>query len=193
MNTRPVLVVLAALALSLSTACGATSDSPPKPVRVTTVNGVLEGSVDPEGVRSFKGIPYALPPVGEFRWREPQPAANWGGVRQATLFGPRPMQPAQSWRDMITRSPSMSEDCLYLNVWTAAESQDAALPVLVYFHGGGLVSGDGFELRYDGASMARKGIIVVTINYRLGIFGFFSPPGTHPRISPPCLGKLRAP
>ncbi|MGA7723644.1 MAG: carboxylesterase family protein [Opitutaceae bacterium] len=172
MIIRPALVLLAIFAQQGF----ATVEPQPSSARITVANGALEGSVDADGVRSFKGIPYALAPVGELRWREPQPAANWEGARNATRFGPREMQPPNNWRDMITRSPSMSEDCLYLNVWTAADSAGAALPVLVYFHGGGLVAGDGSELRYDGASMARRGIVVVTINYRLGIFGFFSHP-----------------
>ena len=152
------------------------ADTAPAPAQVKVANGTLEGSVDADGVCTFKGIPYALPPVGDLRWKEPQPVSNWEGVRQATQFGPRPMQSPHNWADMITRSPSMSEDCLYLNVWTRAHSASEGLPVLVYFHGGGLVAGDGSELRYDGASDARKGVVVVTVNYRLGVFGFLSHP-----------------
>jgi para-nitrobenzyl esterase len=177
MKNRPTLVFAGVIALALAPRCGAAAEPPPAPARVTVANGILEGSTDPDGVRSFRGVPYALPPVGELRWREPQPASNWTGVRRATAFGPRAMQPPNHWRDMITRAPSMGEDCLYLNVWTAAGPADPPLPVLVYFHGGGLASGDGSEVRYDGASMARRGIVVVTVNYRLGIFGFFSHPG----------------
>lgn len=154
----------------------AAADTPADPLQVTIANGCLRGQDAGNGVRSFRGIPYALPPVGALRWREPQPAADWAGVRPATLFGPRPNQP-YLWKDMIFRSGSMGEDCLYLNVWTMAMSASDALPVLVYFHGGGLIAGDGSEARYDGASMARQGIVVVTVNYRLGIFGFFSHPG----------------
>jgi len=142
--------------------------------QVKTVQGILAGVKD-GSVWSFKGIPYAQAPVGDLRWREPQPPKGWLGVRQADQFGPRPMQPTL-WSDMIFRSKAMSEDCLYLNVWTGASSPDNRLPVLVYFHGSGLVAGDGSEPRYDGVSMAQKGIVVVTINYRLGIFGFFSHP-----------------
>ena len=103
------------------------------------------------------------------------PCQSWKGVRKADHFGPRPMQ-LPIYGDMILRSEGMSEDCLYLNVWTPAKSNKERLPVLVYFYGGGFVAGDGSEPRYDGESMARKGIVAVTVNYRLGIFGFFAHP-----------------
>jgi len=142
---------------------------------VKTLNGILEG-VDESGVRTFKGVPFAAPPVGEFRWREPQPVKNWTGVRKAVKFGPRAMQLAL-FGDMNFRSDGMSEDCLYLNVWTPAKKGDEHLPVLVYFYGGGFMAGDGSEPRSDGESMARKGVIAITVNYRLSVFGFFSYPG----------------
>jgi len=147
-------------------------------LQVHTANGILEGVQDSGNIRSFKGIHFAQPPVGDLRWQEPRPAKRWKGVRKAKIFGPRPMQKGQ-FKDMIFRSDKSSEDCLYLNVWTPAAEAGEKLPVLVYFYGGGLYAGDGSELRYDGASMARKGIVAVTVNYRLGIFGFF----THPRLS----------
>ncbi|HEV8186847.1 MAG TPA: carboxylesterase family protein [Pyrinomonadaceae bacterium] len=144
--------------------------------QVQTANGTVEGrGVQPSGVRIFRGIPFAQPPAGDLRWREPQPVNNWKGVRQAVDFGPRCMQ-ARIFDDMIFRSNGVSEDCLYLNVWTPAKSARERLPVLVYFYGGGFVSGDGSEPRYDGESMAAKGIVVVTVNYRLGVFGFMSHP-----------------
>src|ERR1043165_2052284 len=143
---------------------------------VQTENGAVEGrGVQPSGVRIFRGIPFAQPPTGELRWREPQPVKNWKGVRQAVDFGPRCMQ-ARIYDDMVFRSNGVSEDCLYLNVWTPAKSSRERLPVLVYFYGGGFVSVDGSEPRYDGESMAAKGIVVVTVNYRLGGFGFLSHP-----------------
>ncbi|MFL6208528.1 MAG: carboxylesterase/lipase family protein [Pyrinomonadaceae bacterium] len=146
------------------------------PDRVKTANGVVEGSgKQTSGVRIFRGIPFARPPVGELRWRPPQPAANWAGVRQATQFGPRCVQHAV-FGDMNFRSDGMSEDCLYLNVWTPAASDKERLPVLVYFYGGGFIAGDGSEPRYDGESMARKGIVVVTMSYRLSVYGFFAHP-----------------
>src|SRR5690242_1413259 len=141
---------------------------------VQTANGAVEGrGVQPSGVRIFRGIPFAQPPTGELRWREPQPVKSWNEVRPAVDFGPRCMQ-ARIYSDMVFRSNGMSEDCLYLNVWTPAKSNSERLPVLVYFYGGGFVTGDGSEPRYDGESMARKGIVVVTVNYRLGIFGFLA-------------------
>ncbi len=146
------------------------SDAP----RVKTENGVLEG-VNESGIKTFKGVPFAASPVGEFRWREPQPVENWSGVRKADKFGPRAMQ-LNVFGDMNFRSDGMSEDCLYLNVWTPAKSGNEKLPVLVYFYGGGYMAGDGSEPRYDGESLARRGIVTVTVNYRLGIFGFLSYP-----------------
>jgi para-nitrobenzyl esterase len=144
--------------------------------QVRTANGVVEGrGVQRSGVRIFRGIPFAQPPVGKLRWREPQPLQNWKGARQAVDFGPRCMQ-APIFDDMRFRSNGMSEDCLYLNVWTPAKSNRERLPVLVYFYGGGFVSGDSSEPRYDGESMATKGIVVVTVNYRLGVFGFMAHP-----------------
>jgi para-nitrobenzyl esterase len=142
--------------------------------RVTTANGLLEG-VDESGIKTFKGIPFAAPPVGDLRWREPQPVKNWTGIRKADKFAPRAMQ-LPIYGDMNFRSDGMSEDCLYLNVWTSASTGKERLPVLVYFYGGGFAAGDGSELRYDGESMARRGIVAITVNYRLTVFGFFAHP-----------------
>ncbi len=142
----------------------------------TVSGGVLEGTIEPgSGVRSFKGIPFAAPPIGNLRWRPPQPAAPWAGVRPAHQFGPRAMQ-LPVFGDMNFRSNGMSEDCLYLNVWAPAEPTAERLPVLVYFYGGGNVAGDGSEPRYDGTRLAQRGIITLTVNYRLNIFGFFAHP-----------------
>src|SRR5947208_987865 len=144
--------------------------------RVKIPNGTLEGAgPQASGVREFKGIPFAEPPVGELRWSAPKPVKNWTGVRQATQFGPRCMQ-QPLFGDMNFRSNGMGEDCLYLNVWTPAKSANERLPVLVYFFGGGFLAGDGSEPRYDGESMARKGIVALTVNYRLGVFGFLAHP-----------------
>jgi para-nitrobenzyl esterase len=146
---------------------------------VTTSKGVLSGAIDPKtGVYLFKGIPFAAPPVGNLRWKPPQPVQPWEGIRTADKFGPRAMQ-LPIFGDMNFRSDRMSEDCLYLNVWTPEPSSQAKLPVLVYFYGGGFLAGDGSEPRYDGAQMARKGIVALTVNYRLNIFGFFA----HPELS----------
>jgi len=148
--------------------------------RVRTANGTVEGTPDKNAdVRSFKGIPFAAPPVGDLRWKPPQPVKDWPGARKADQFGPRCMQRAV-FGDMGFRSNGMSEDCLYLNVWTPAkpgpQSGRPLLPVLVYFYGGGFVAGDGSEARYEGESMARKGIVALTVNYRLGVFGFLAHP-----------------
>ena len=153
----------------------AVAASHPAP-RATVGSGVLEGELDAaSGVRSFKGIPYALPPVGELRWKAPQPPASWQGLRPARQFGARAMQ-RPVFSDMVFRSSGISEDCLYLNVWTPASAQGKKLPVLVYFYGGGFTAGDGSEPRYDGASMARQGMVAVTVNYRLNVFGFLAHP-----------------
>lgn len=147
------------------------------PLHVKVENGILEGTYS-SGITIFRGIPYAAPPVGNLRWKEPQPAPYWQGVRKAVHFGPRAMQ-EPVFSDMQFRSDGVSEDCLYLNVWTPDPSPNAKLPVLVYFYGGGFVAGDGSEYRYDGESMARQGIVALTVNYRLGVFGFFA----HPELS----------
>ena len=143
--------------------------------QVRTAAGLVEGATDQTtGVRSFLGVPFAAPPVGDLRWRPPQPPAAWEGVRKATSFGPRCMQ-APIFGDMIFRD-EVSEDCLYLNVWTPARSADDRLPVMVWIYGGGFQAGSASEPRQDGSHMAQKGVVVVSFNYRLGIFGFFAHP-----------------
>src|SRR5689334_9158725 len=114
------------------------------PPQAKTANGVVQGVVEPSGVRSFKGIPFAAPPVGDLRWREPQPGKNWDGVRAADKFGAQCMQ-RRLFGDMVFRASGTSEDCLYLNVWRPASGE--RLPVLVYFFGGGFLAGDGSEPR----------------------------------------------
>ncbi|MQA40942.1 carboxylesterase/lipase family protein [Rugamonas aquatica] len=146
--------------------------------RAITAAGVVEGTLESSGIKSYKGIPFAAPPVGDLRWKAPQPVQKWRGVRKADRFGPRAMQ-LPLFDDMVFRSDGVSEDCLYLNVWTPARSARDRLPVLVYFYGGGFAAGDGSEPRYDGASMAAKGIVTLTVNYRLNIFGFLA----HPELS----------
>lgn len=148
------------------------------PSHLAISSGMLEGTLEASGIRSYKGIPYAAPPVGDLRWKAPQPVQAWQGIRKATEFGPRPMQ-LPLFSDMKFRSPGASEDCLYLNVWTPARSVDEKLPVLVYFYGGGFAAGDSSEPRYDGAAMAARGMITVTVNYRLNVFGFLA----HPELS----------
>jgi para-nitrobenzyl esterase len=149
------------------------------PVRVTLSGGVIEGMRRKgTGIEMYLGIPFARPPVGELRWKAPQPVEPWDGVLETKIFGPKPVQ-ADVFGDMKSRSERASEDCLYLNVWTPSDRNKNGFPVLVYFYGGGFVAGDGSEPRYDGAGMAGKGIVAVTVNYRLNIFGFFA----HPELS----------
>ncbi|MEO7052824.1 MAG: carboxylesterase family protein, partial [Rhodanobacter sp.] len=168
----------AGLALSLLLAASlAHALSPPPPPRVQLADGWVEGkraSTNGVVLDEFQGIPYAAPPLAALRWRPPQPVGGWSSVREATHFGPRCMQ-LPLFGDMVFRSGGMSEDCLYLNVWRPART-GGKLPVLVYFFGGGFVAGDGSEPRYDGASLASRGILTVTVNYRLGVFGFFALP-----------------
>ena len=171
---RTFIMAIAPLAVLLS-ACTAGAPLPENQVKIA--NGIIESTVAPkDGVRSFKGIPFAQPPVGDLRWREPQPVKDWTGVRNADEFGPACMQRISPTSDYWLRAKGMSEDCLYLNVWTPAKSAEEKLPVLVYIFGGGFQNGDGSEPRYDGESMARKGIVAVSLNYRTNIFGFFSHP-----------------
>ena len=143
-------------------------------LQVKTKYGVLEG-FEEGGVKKFLGVPFAQAPVGELRWKAPQPVLPWEGVREAKAFGDDPMQP-NIFGDMNFRGSGRSEDCLYLNIWTTAKTTADALPVLIYFNGGGLMAGSGSEPRYDGSSIAKEGVIGVTANYREGIFGFFAHP-----------------
>jgi len=116
---------------------------------------------DAAGVRAFKGIPYAAPPVGALRWRPPQPVVAWSGVRAANAFGPNSMQ-GIVFDDIDPTVAGVSEDCLYLNVWTPALGGAERLPVMVWIHGGGFAVGSGTEPRYDGAKLAARGVLVVT-------------------------------
>jgi len=139
-------------------------------------SGMVEGTLNSDGsLRIFRGIPFAAPPVGELRWRPPQPVKPWSGVRMAVEFGPRCVQ-GKVFGDIIARGKEMSEDCLSLTVWTPPRSKAKKLPVYVWFYGGGFAAGSGDEPRYDGESFAKRGIVVVNVNYRLGIFGFFAHP-----------------
>src|SRR5262245_10572475 len=146
--------------------------------RVNTKAGPIQGTTESDGLRVFKGIPYAAPPVGALRWEPPQPVQHWKEVRQATAFGAQCMQ-RRIYADMVFRASGVSEDCLFLNVWTPAKSAQERLPVLVYFYGGGFSAGDGSEPRYDGGAMARRGIVSLTVNYRLSVFGFM----VHPELT----------
>jgi para-nitrobenzyl esterase len=148
-------------------------------VQVKTNSGTLEGSTE-NGVSSFKGIPFAAPPVGDLRWRPPQPPAAWKGVRKATEFGASCMQIKAGerlpWTHEFMVQNQVSEDCLYLNVWTPQLRPGASLPVIFFIHGGGFTEGSGSVDVYSGSDLAAKGVVVVTINYRLGVFGFLAHP-----------------
>jgi para-nitrobenzyl esterase len=145
----------------------------PQPIHVD--GGLIAGTwPEANGVRAYKGIPYAAPPVWALRWREPQPVPPWRGVRASNQFGANCIQP-RLFKDINPFIPAMSEDCLYLNVWTTAQP-GKYLPVFFWIHGGAYQAGSGAEPRHDGAALAKKGVIVVTINYRLGVFGFFAHP-----------------
>src|ERR1700723_122686 len=144
------------------------------PLVVKTDQGKVQGKMSADGrARDFLGIPFAAPPVGPLRWKPPQPAAKWHDVRQATSFGSRCMQQAH-YDDMVFRDPGESEDCLTLNVWAPAQKSKTKLPVMVWIFGGGFAGGGTSEPRQDGEHLTRKGVLVVSMNYRLGIFGFFA-------------------
>lgn len=153
---------------------------------VTIESGELQGIFgwDPR-ILVFKGVPYAAPPVGDLRWKAPQPAKSWEGVRRADQYGPMACQPqpGENPEDFWTRElhPTatefeMSEDCLYLNIFTPARNGDEKLPVFCYFHGGGYKGGYPYEVEFDWEHMAKKGIVVVSIAYRLGVLGFLAHP-----------------
>ena len=144
---------------------------------MTVAQGKLKGLVLPSGVSVFKGVPYAAAPVGDLRWRAPLPPPQWSGVKPAVEFGPRPVQKSNLMYEF--RSKKSSEDCLYLNIWAPAHDNQGLKPVYVFIHGGSFVRGDGSQPAYDGESMAKMGIVYVSINYRLGVFGFMA----HPELS----------
>src|SRR6185437_12741491 len=151
-----------------------------KPVRVEggQVSGVV--STRNASVVSFKGIPFASPPVGDLRWRAPRKAVPWQGVKQADKFGnsciQRIVTESKPWTYEFMTHNEISEDCLYLNVWTAAKATSEKRPVYVFLYGGGFNEGSGAVPAYDGDAMAQKGLVVVTINYRVGIFGYLAHP-----------------
>jgi len=139
---------------------------------ITTDSGPIHGKESGDGkVHIFLGIPFAAPPVGPLRWKPPQPPAPWKDVRETTAFGPRCTQP-ELMKSVVFRDPGPSEDCLTLNVWSPQGA--SKLPVMVWIYGGSFALGSGSEPRYDGDAFARRGVVLVTLNYRLGIFGFFA-------------------
>jgi para-nitrobenzyl esterase len=149
------------------------------PLVIKTDKGKIRGAFTADGkIRAFKGIPYAAPPVGPLRWQAPQPATKWKGERDAAAFGARCMQ-APVYSDMVFRDPGPSEDCLTLNVWTPVAAKRGSLPVMVWIFGGGFQAGGTSEPRQDGQFLAHRNVVVVSMNYRLGIFGFF----VHPELT----------
>jgi para-nitrobenzyl esterase len=178
-KTAAVAVILSVAATTVSMAAGMSQLKP-----VKTATGMVSGVANADGsVVSFKGIPYAAPPVGDLRWRAPKPAAPWTGMRKADHFGAsctqRHMGPFGPFTKEFLYVTPASEDCLYLNVWTPKPRAGAKLPVLFYIHGGGYDSGSGDVPIYEGEGLARKGVVAVTVNYRLGVVGFF----VHPELS----------
>ena len=175
---RPTLIAMHAMLAALC-ASGILA-AVPDPVKISA--GLVSGVTLQSGVRVFKGIPFARPPIGALRWREPQPPQPWPGIRKADTMGnvcmqvPAPKRVPVNVAVDLPDSPKMSEDCLYLNVWTSAKGANAHLPVMIWIYGGAYTEGAGSSPHNDGESLARKGVVVVTFNYRLGPFGFFSHP-----------------
>ena len=150
---------------------------------VAVAGGLAAGCPAPENhdVTVYRGLPYAAPPVGDLRWRPPQPPLPWSGVREATIFPSSAPQPPGGVISLFGTRPgaAMDEDCLYLNVWTPADAADTRLPVMVWIHGGGFRVGAGDNLMYNGVNLAAEGVVVVSFNYRLNVFGFMA----HPALS----------
>lgn len=166
------------LAVSAALCCAQAVAAQEPPVAEAPA-GALQGAALDHGIEVFRGIPYAQPPVGKLRWRPPLAAASWKGVRDATRFGPACHQPPSRPGSIYAPAEPMpmSEDCLSLNVWTPAAARHA--PVFVWIHGGSLTGGSGREPMYDGSALAARGLVVVTINYRLGVLGYLA----HPQLS----------
>jgi para-nitrobenzyl esterase len=168
-------------AVALNACCGPVATTAATDQTVVTVDGGRIAGAQIDGVWVYKGIPFAAPPVGKLRWQPPQPVVAWEGVRDGTRLAPACVQrirtgdSADFYGQIVER---MDEDCLYLNIWTTQAPQ-AHAPVMVWIHGGGLTSGHGGEVTYDGAALAKRGVVLVTVNYRLGPFGYL----THPLLS----------
>ncbi|HRH60881.1 MAG TPA: carboxylesterase family protein, partial [Chitinophagaceae bacterium] len=158
---------------------------------VKTNAGLISGIINDDAtVRIYKGIPFAAPPVGELRWKAPQPLQSWSGVKKCDAFSASPMQnkptPFMMYTpEFLIPEQPISEDCLYLNVWTAAKSSKEKRPVIVWIYGGGFVSGGSACAIYDGENLAKKGVVFVSINYRVGVFGFLA----HPELTKESNGK----
>jgi para-nitrobenzyl esterase len=162
----------------VSIVMGITSWSQTDPLLVKTAQGRVHGKTIHNGrVRAFLGLPYAAPPVGDLRWRPPARPARWRGTREATRYGARCMQEPHEFPDMVFQDAGPSEDCLYLNVFTPADAGEGKrLPVMFWIHGGGFRGGSASEPRHNGDYLPMRGVVLVTINYRLGVFGFLATP-----------------
>ena len=177
-SMRKVIWASAAI-LGITIVCFALQARPSAKI-VRTDDGLVSGTADQNGVTAYLGIPFAAPPVGDLRWRPPQPAAKWSGVRQADHFGASCMQGEPGSRlpwtpEFMTQGP-LSEDCLFVNVWTSARAGQPKQAVMVYIYGGGFSEGSGDIAVYNGAKLAQKGVVVVTFNYRVGALGFLAYP-----------------
>ena len=171
-------VTFAAILVLLNQSIAADSSGDEDLVVLTNL-GPIQGTISEysQEVQTYKGIPFASPPVGELRWLPPQPASAWSEVRDATTFGPECMQPPSNTGFYANENPlPISEDCLYLNVWTKTTDSEAKQPVMVWIHGGAFIFGAGSNAYYEGTRLAEQGITLVTVNYRLGIYGFFAHP-----------------
>jgi para-nitrobenzyl esterase len=152
-------------------------EAPPLTTTVAVTGGTVEG-IEQDGIFTFKGIPFAAPPVGGLRWKSPQPVIPWEGIKKTDKFAPGPMQDT-SFGAVLGGPQEISEDCLYLNVWTGAEKTDEKRPVMVWIYGGGFGIGMTSSPAYDGASLAKKGVVLVSVAYRVGPMGFLA----HPELS----------
>jgi len=182
MNKKRILTIAVACLLAaalMAAGCGEKTTTPSETTMEVPQldSGPISGTLD-GGVWTYLGIPYAEPPVGELRWKEPQPVASWEDVLACDDFGPACPQPAWPYEVLSEEMDvgATSEDCLYLNVWTPAESPDESLPVMVWIHGGAFVTGAGSLPVYNGRNLAEQGVVVVNFNYRLGPFGFLALP-----------------
>ena len=173
MKNRILRFVALACAAPLAFAAPALLAQAPKPVR--TRAGLVQGTVQ-DDITVYKGIPFGAPPVGDLRWRPPQPAAPWKGVKETNTFAPACMQTPIVMPALGLELIPVSEDCLYLNVWTPAKSPKDKLAVMVWIYGGGFTIGGTSLSQYDGMNLAKKGVVYVSIAYRLGLFGFFAHP-----------------
>ncbi len=185
-----VVLLLAGTLVSCAPGRVAAAEPSSSPV-VATGSGRLEGRKE-KGLEVFRGVPFAAPPLGSLRWREPQAVAAWGGVRKADAYAASCMQKPGIPVSAGGADGPLNEDCLYLNVWTPASGTMGRRPVMVWIHGGALVFGSGNVALYDGAALAQRGAVVVTINYRMGALGFFSHPASDGRgpASPVNYGVL---